>query len=221
MCASHRIDVVVVLRSVVGPIHRVEHIPRPHPDQRSIRIKQKAGRAVCLGLGCGFSFCFRILRVSCISRISASKSRRNPANKFHAVSEDFHSEARAFWLDRRAERMYTSSVGSQCFSRASRRQFILVGSHDSEEFRAVLLELNRFTALDTPRTLRFSRNLTPQEAQPCTRTFAVDARIARPKYCWKTGKSQRPIYRTEFPGHERDARLVPIAERYSCPKATT
>ena len=78
-------------------------------------------------------------------------------------SADFHREAIAFWLDRQLERTYTSLISPQSFRRASRRQFVLVGSHDPEEFQAALLDLNRFTALDTPRTLRISRNLTPQE----------------------------------------------------------
>jgi hypothetical protein len=134
---------------------------------------------------------------------------------------DFHREAMTFSLDRPPERTYTSLVSPQSFRRASRRQFGFVGSHDPEKFQAVLLELNRFTALDTPRTLRISLNLTPQEAQPCIHTCAVDARNARPKFCWKTGKIRIRIYSTEFQGRVQGARLVPIAGRYSCPRLIT
>jgi len=79
-------------------------------------------------------------------------------------SADFHREAIAFRLDRPPERTYTSLVALQSLRRASRRQFGLLGWHDPEEFQAVLLDLNRFTAHDTPHTLRISRNLIPQEA---------------------------------------------------------
>jgi hypothetical protein len=72
---------------------------------------------------------------------------------------DSHREAIAFSLDRQLERTYTSLVSPQSFRRASRRQFVLVGSHDPEEFQSVLLDLNRFTAVDTPRTRRVSSHL--------------------------------------------------------------
>jgi hypothetical protein len=94
-------------------------------------------------------------------------------------------------------------------------------AHEPEKSQAVLLNLNRFTAVDTPRTPRVSSHLTPQEAQPCTHTFAADVRIARPKLCWTTGKIRIRIYFTEFRGRVQDARLAPIAGRYSGPRAIT
>jgi hypothetical protein len=94
-------------------------------------------------------------------------------------------------------------------------------TYEPEKIQGLLLDLIRFTAIDTARTPEVNNHLIPREIGLCIHMFAADVRIARLKSFWKIGTTWTQIYSTGFRGRVQDARLVPIAGRYSCPRATT